>query len=178
MRISIAALALLATAACRAPAPETPSEPVVTDAHIAGIVLTANTADILYAEMALAKSANEDVRTFARMMTSDHSAVNDQLRDLLVRLQVDPLMNTIAFDLRDDAEVKRLTLRDFEGFAFDSAYAANEVKYHTTVLGAIDDVLIPAAEHPDVKALLEAVRPAIAAHLEHARTLASKATVR
>lgn len=150
----------------------------MTDAHIAGIVLTANTADILYAEMALAKSENEDVRTFARMMQSDHGAVNNQLRDLLLRLGVDPLMNNIAFDLRDDAEVKRLTLRDFEGFAFDSAYAENEVKYHTTVLGAIDDALIPNAQHPDVKALLEAVRPAVAAHLEHARELATKTTVR
>lgn len=177
MRTTIIALALLA-AACRGPAPETPAEPAVTDAHIAGIVLTANTADILYAEMALAKSANEDVRAFARMMKSDHSAVNDQLRELAQRLQVDPLMNTIAFDLRDDAEVKRLTLRDLEGFVFDSAYASNEVKYHTTVLGAIDDVLIPAAQHPDVKALLADVRPAIAAHLRHARELASKATVR
>lgn len=178
MRKLTFSLLVLATAACRAPAPEPPSQPVLTDAHIAGIVLTANTADILYAEMALAKSDNPDVRAFARMMKSDHSAINDQLRELAMRLRVDPLMNEIAFDLRDDAEVKRLTLRDLEGFAFDSAYAVNEVNYHTTVLGAIDSVLIPAAEHPEVKALLEAARPAVAAHLEHARELSAKTAVR
>lgn len=169
---------LLAAAACRAPAPEPPAAPAITDAQIAGIVMTANTADILYADMALAKSGREDVHAFARMMKSDHGAVNEQLGGLLARLGVSPELNEIAFDLRDDAEVKRLTLRDLEGFAFDSAYAANEVSYHTTVLGAIDDALIPAAQHPDVRALLVEVRPVIAAHLRHAQALAAKTTVR
>ncbi|MBA3855175.1 MAG: hypothetical protein C0503_12235, partial [Gemmatimonas sp.] len=94
------------------------------------------------------------------------------------RLGVTPVMNGVAFNLRDDAETKRLTLRDFEGAAFDSAYAANEVTYHTTVLGAIDNALIPSAQNAELKALLVAVRPAVAAHLDHARELAAKVSRR
>ena len=90
------------------------------------------------------------------------------------RLGVTPVMNSVAFDLRDDAETKRLRLRDLEGFAFDSAYAANEVAYHTTVLGAVDAALIPSAQNAELKALLVAVRPAFVAHLNHARELSSK----
>jgi putative membrane protein len=160
--------------ACRTPRSESPAPEAVTDANIAAIVVTANTADILYAEMALAKSQDADVRAFANMMKKDHESVNEAATALVTRLGVTPEMNTIAFDLRDDAETKRLTLRDFEGFAFDSAYAANEVAYHTTVLGAIDGVLIPSAANAELKALLEQVRPAVAAHLEHAKTLAGK----
>lgn len=177
MRISLrfVALALLLIgAACRGARPAASAPDRISDANIAAIVVTANTADILYAEMALAKSQDADVRAFATMMKKDHESVNEAATALVTRLGVTPEMNGIAFDLRDDAETKRLTLRDFEGFAFDSAYAANEVTYHTTVLGAIDEALIPSAQHPELKALLVEVRPAVAAHLEHAKMLAAK----
>jgi putative membrane protein len=145
----------------------------LSDANIAAVVVTANDADILYAEMALAKSQDSDVRDFATMVKKDHESVNEAAAALVRRLGVTPEMNTLAFDLRDDAETKRLTLRDFEGFSFDSAYAVNEVSYHETLLGAIDDALIPSAQHAELKALLVQVRPAVAAHLEHARRLAA-----
>lgn len=170
--VSLFAVAVLSLACVRR-APETPA-PAITDANIAAIVVTANTIDIQYAEMALAKSQTAAVREFAEMVKKDHQSVNEAAGALVARLGVTPEMNTIAFDLRDDAEVKRLTLRDFEGAAFDSAYAANEVTYHTTVLGAIDSALIPSAQNEELKALLVAVRPAVAAHLEHARTLANQ----
>jgi putative membrane protein len=174
--ITLASSLLLAlvVAACRGTPEAAPAPAAITDANIAAIVVTANTIDIQYADMALAKSQNADVRTFATMVKKDHESVNEAATALVTRLGVTPEMNTIAFDLRDDAEEKRLTLRDFEGFAFDSAYAANEIRYHTTVLGAIDGALIPSAQNAELKALLVQVRPAVAAHLDHARELAGK----
>lgn len=150
----------------------------LTDANIAAIVVAANNADILYADLALAKSADADVRGFATMVKKDHQSVNEAATALVTRLKVTPVDNQISFDLRDDAETKRLTLRELEGAAFDSAYAANEVSYHTTVLGAIDGALIPSAQNAELRELLIAVRPAVAAHLEHAQTLAAKKSVR
>ena len=170
--ISLAAVAFAALA-CRGAAPETPA-PAITDANIAAIVVTANTIDIQYADLALAKSQRAEIRAFAEMVKKDHQSVNEAAGALVTRLGVTPEMNSVAFDLRDDAETKRLTLRDLEGAAFDSAYAANEVTYHTTVLGAIDSALIPSAQNAELKALLVAVRPAVAAHLDHARELSTK----
>ncbi len=169
---SLVALALF-SAGCWWKAPEAPA-PAISDANIAAIVVTANTIDIQYADLALAKSQDAEVREFATMVKRDHQSVNETAGALVARLGVTPEMNTVAFDLRDDAETKRLTLRDLEGAAFDSAYAANEVAYHTTVLGAIDNALIPSAQNIELKALLVAVRPAVAAHLEHARELSAK----
>lgn len=150
----------------------------LTDANIAAIVVAANNADILYADMALAKSQDADVRSFATMVKSDHESVNRSATELVTRLKVTPVDNQISFDLRDDAETKRLRLRDLEGFAFDSAYAVNEVSYHTTVLGAIDAALIPSAQNAELKALLVQVRPAVEAHLGHAKQLAEQKAVR
>lgn len=171
-RITVALLLILASSACRSRGAASPA-PALTDANIAAVVVQANTADILYAEMALAKSQTLAVREFATMTKRDHESVNEAAAALLARLRLTPVDNTLSFDLRDDAETKRLTLRDFEGAAFDSAYAANEVSYHTTLLDAMDAALIPAASHPALRALLVSVRPAVAAHLEHAKTLAT-----
>lgn len=151
-----------------------PAAAALSDANIAAIVVAANNADIMYADLALAKSKDADVRSFATMTKKDHTSVNEAAVALVTKLKVTPVDNQVSFDLRDDADTKRLVMRDLEGFAFDSAYAANEVSYHTTVLGAIDGALIPSAKNAELKALLVAVRPAVAAHLEHARTLSTK----
>lgn len=175
LKTTIASLVLVLTAAACRSAPEAdPAPAAISDANIAAILMTANTIDMQYADVALAKSQNADVRTFATMVKKDHESVNEAATTLVTRLGVTPEMNTIAFNLRDDAEEKRLTLRDFEGLAFDSAYAANEIRYHTDVLTAIDDALIPSAQNAELRALLVAVRPAIAAHLDHARELARR----
>ncbi|MBX3174237.1 MAG: DUF4142 domain-containing protein [Gemmatimonadaceae bacterium] len=167
-------VAFVGSVGCRGAVAEAPAPDALTDANIAAIVVTANTADILYADMALAKSQTPAVRQFAQMVKTDHQSVNEAAGALVARLGVTPVMNTLAFDLRDDAETKRLTLRDFEGIAFDSAYAANEISYHQTVLDAIDQALIPGAQNAELKALLVQVRPAVAAHLEHARHLSAQ----
>lgn len=174
------ALALIpfALAACWSMRTGAPAPAALTDANIAAIVVAANTADILYADMALAKSQDPAVREFATMVKKDHESVNEAAVALVTRLGVTPVDNTISFDLRDDSETKRLILRDFEGFAFDSAYAANEVSYHVSVIEAIDTALIPNAQNAELRALLVSVRPAIVAHLEHARHLAARKTTR
>ena len=148
------------------------------DANIAAIVVAANNADIMYADQALAKTQDAEVRAFATMVKKDHEAVNEAAVALVTRLKVTPADNQLSFDLRDDAESKRLVFRDLEGFAFDSAYSANEVAYHRTLLGAIDGALIPSAQNAELRTLLVDVRPAVQAHLDHAVAMAATKTVR
>ncbi|HEX4935728.1 MAG TPA: DUF4142 domain-containing protein, partial [Gemmatimonadaceae bacterium] len=70
----------------------------LTDANIAAIVVAANNADILYADMALAKSQDADVRSFATMVKSDHESVNRSATELVTRLKVTPVDNQVSFD--------------------------------------------------------------------------------
>jgi putative membrane protein len=60
-------------------------------------------------------------------------------------------------------------LKTLKGAAFDKEYVGHEVAYHQAVLDAIDKTLIPSATNEELKALIVKVRPAIAAHLEHAK---------
>ena len=65
-------------------------------------------------------------------------------------------------------------MESLTGTAFDRAYVDREVAYHQAVLDALDQLLIPKAKNPDLRKLLSDVRPAVAAHLEHAKQLRSR----
>ncbi len=141
------------------------------DAQIASIVVTANQVDIDAGKLAASKSKDADVVAFGKLMVTDHTAVNKAAADLVKRLNVKPEDNPTSQSLKQEGDKNLASLRMLSGAAFDRAYVDHEVTYHQQVLDAIDKTLIPNAKNADLKALLEKTRPAIAAHLEHAKQL-------
>ena len=144
-----------------------------TDPQIAAIVVTANQVDIDAGKLAKAHSRNKDVKAFAQRMITDHTAVNKQASALVKKLKVKPEESDTSRSLKSAAKQTAGKMKGLKGAAFDKAYADNEVAYHQQVLDAIDKVLIPSAQNAELKGLLEKVRPAIAAHLDHAKMMAS-----
>jgi len=61
-----------------------------TDPQIAAIVVTANQVDIDAATLAKTKSHSKDVKEFAQLMITDHSAVNKSATELVQKLHVTP----------------------------------------------------------------------------------------
>lgn len=139
------------------------------DAEIAAIAVAANNIDIKYAEIAKEKSTNEEILNFANTMIEDHNAVISQAVDLVTELGVEPQPNSLSKKLNTDAEKTRAMLKKKYGKAFDKAYINNEVSYHKAIIGTVRDVLIPDTENRQLKDLLQAVLPALEAHLEHAK---------
>jgi putative membrane protein len=146
------------------------STPNLNDRDVAAIFLAANYTDVSYAQVALTpdRTKNPDVIAFANRMLADHGGLAKSAIDLFSLTDIAPRDNTISLDFRDESAAKRDTLRELTGRAFDSTYMANEVRYHTRLLGALDSLLIPAAKNKDLQVMLNRVRPAVAAHLEHA----------
>lgn len=144
------------------------STSTLTDAQIAAIVVGANTIDVEYGRLARSKSQAAEVRQFAESMISSHTAVNEQAAALASRLHLSPEENATSRELAAAAAAKRSELSGLSGSAFDRAYIANEIAFHEAVLEAIDKLLVPNARNSELKALIQAVRPAIAGHLEHA----------
>ena len=168
MKVSALILALgLAAAAPVAAAPAGS----LTDAQIASIVVTANQVDIDAGKAAAAKTTDPEVKKFAQLMVTDHTGVNKSATDLVTRLKVTPEDNETSQALKAGGAANLATLRPLSGEAFDKAYIDHEVAYHQQVLDAVDKTLIPNAKNAELKALLVKVRPAFAAHLEHARHL-------
>jgi len=167
---AVAVIALLLSAAACAllrPAPELRSTGL-TDANIAAMVLASNYTDISYAQLAPARAERQDVKDFAQLMLTDHTSVNGLVQDLLKKVDMTPVDNELSLDMRDESAAKRDTLRELSGYAFDSTYIENEVRYHTRFLASIDTLLIPRSHNNDLRGLLTKVRPAVAAHLAHA----------
>lgn len=167
-----------ATSGAAAAQPTTTSRPAtaraqgrLTDANIGAMVLALNNTDISYARLVPARSQRVDVTRFAERMLTDHTGVNQLVTNLLAKHDVTPEDNTASLDMRDESAEKRDLMRELSGFAFDSTYAENEVSYHRKFLAQLDNVLLPAARNADLKALLTAVRPAVASHLAHAEQL-------
>lgn len=140
----------------------------LTDGNIAAIVLALNNTDISYARLVPSRSERDDVKRFAERMLTDHTGVNALVNDLLMKLDFAPEDNVTSLDLRDESADKRDMMRDLTGYKFDSTYVENEVLYHQRFLERLDLMLMPRARSTELKGLLNAVRPAVAAHLAHA----------
>jgi putative membrane protein len=143
----------------------------LTDPEIASVAVTANQIDIDYAKIAAKKSKNAQVIEFAKTMEKDHGAVINQAVALVKKLGVTPKDNATSQSLNAQAVKTRKLLNSKSGKAFDKAYVDNEVAYHTAVINAVENVLIPAATNKELHDLLQSAVPLFKAHLEHAKML-------
>jgi putative membrane protein len=141
------------------------------DPQIAGIVVTANQIDVDAGKLAKSQSRDKEVQAFANQMITDHTAVNKQASALAQKLHVKPEDSDTSRALKSQAKEHMTKLRGLKGRDFDKAYVDHEVEYHQAVLNAIDQTLIPSAQNGELKDLITKVRPAIAAHLDHAKHL-------
>ncbi len=167
-KIAVALAASLFFVAASAQDKGGPSDP-----QIAGIVVAANQIDIDAGKLAKSNTKNKEVSKFAQQMITDHTAVNKQAGALAKKLGVKPEDSPTSKSLKAGAAENTKNLKGLKGAAFDKAYVDHEVAYHQQVLDAIDKVLIPSAKNADLKDLIVKVRPAIAAHLDHAKMIQS-----
>jgi putative membrane protein len=142
-----------------------------TDRQIAAIVVTANQVDIDAGKLAQGKAASKGVKDFAKLMITDHTAVNKSATELVHKLKVTPEDNPTSQSLKHGGDENIANLKKLKGSAFDRAYVDHEVAYHQAVLDALDKTLIPNAKNEELKALMVKVRPAFVAHLEHAKSM-------
>jgi putative membrane protein len=104
-------------------------------------------------------------------MIRDHTGVNAKAAALAKKLGVTPADNAVSQSLRAGEKTVAAQLSKLSGAAFDRAYMDREVAYHQAVIDAVDQVLVPQTQNAELKALLVQVRPALVAHLEHAKSL-------
>jgi len=151
----------------------TPAAPKLDDATIVGIFDSANTFDIEASQLALQKSKNADVRKLATQFMNDHKTVRQQGRDLAKKLNVTPTPPASS-PLGQQHAAAMADLNGKTGADFDKAYAANEVKYHQTVIDAVTGTLLPAIQNTELKDFVQKVAPAFQAHLQAAQLLQTK----
>jgi putative membrane protein len=144
-----------------------------TDPQIVGIVEAANQIDINYAKLAMSKAKDKQVKDFAQLMITDHSAVQKAVRDLAAKLDVTPADSETSNSLKTQAQQITQKLRGLKGKEFEKAYVDNEVAYHQAVTNANKTVLIPNAQNAELKSALQGAEPLFEGHLLHAQHVQS-----
>jgi putative membrane protein len=128
---------------------------------------------INYAEMAKSKAKDKRVKDFAQQMITDHSAMQNSMRDLAAKLNVFPVDGQTSNSLKKQAQQTMLKLHRLKGKEFDKAYIDNEVAYHQRIINATKTVLIPNAQNAELKKALQDAEPLFESHLQHAQQVQS-----
>ena len=143
----------------------------LTDAQVVATVLAFNNADVSFARIAASRARNAQVRAYATRMLTDNASVHQYAMEMITRTDITIEDNATTLDLREISAERRDRLRAVPDAEFDAAYISGEAAYYEAVLVHFDRFLVPASRDPELKKLVAAVRPVVAAHLAQAEQI-------
>jgi putative membrane protein len=158
------------TARANAP-PPAPVPPALTDGQIVGIVQLANQAEINDGKQASSRATSGMVKSFARMMVTDHEQMHKETGKLADSLKMSEDDSPAKQRMSKAADAEFDSLKSLKGAAYDKAYIDAAVSDHQQVLSVLDKDLIPGAVNPSLKTALQAARGKVAAHLAKAQDI-------
>jgi len=125
--------------------------------------------EVKSSQLALNRSKNADVRTFAQQMVDDHSKAGDALKATLPQSTVAP--STIKEDTLDDKHQKMLDkLRNASDKEFDTDYVRAQRKAHDEAVGLFKDYA-KAGDDPSLKAFAAQTLPTLQQHQKMVQNL-------
>jgi putative membrane protein len=144
----------------------------LTDPNIVALLDEANKADSAGGAFAVGKATSPGVKSFAKMMMSEHHALRVQGEALAKKLNVTPEAPTDD-PVKTAGSSEMAALHSAAKGAFDSTYIDQEVTIHKAVLDlankAHDDT-----KTDELKKLIESAKPIIQKHLDRAEELQKK----
>ena len=153
------ALAFVNAASAQAPVAKADADRLVAIAQ-------ANMAEVAAGKIALEKSSNADVKSFAQMMIDDHSKGLEETKKVAAAKNV-----TLPSEPDDAHKKMAAALQKLSGAAFDKEYVAKAgVADHTKVHAALKQD-IASAKDPEIKGLAAKLEPTVAHHGEMAKKL-------
>ena len=171
-RLALAASLAVLLSACTttmAPIPGATSEE-----DMAAILMTNDEAEIAQGQAASTRATREEVRSFAQMLVTDHTAGLANMRDFFNREGVNAATgNAIAETLRANSQTSITNLGTYTGADFDRAFMQHQVDAHSWALNTVETAFLPSARTPEMRSMLTAKRAALAAHLDRARQILS-----
>jgi putative membrane protein len=154
-------LFMAAAAFCTAALADITAEDFIDEASSKGV------AEIETARLALQKGQSAEVRQFAQQMINDHTAANNELKQIAQRKNL---------KVADEAELmnkaKAFILKQRDGESFDEAYANNQVVAHEQTIEVFREG--SRSQDADIKAFADKTLPKLEKHLQMARELQNR----
>jgi putative membrane protein len=122
-------------------------------------------AEVAMGKLALQKSSNDDVKTFAQKMVDDHTAMGQDVQTVAKELNVNLPDGLMGGDKKEYAKLQTLS-----GPAFDKEYMAFMLKDHKKDLADFKSENA-STQNPQIKDLTSKGASIIQGHLEMAMTV-------
>ncbi len=140
----------------------------MTDQHFVDMAAQTDMLEAHLGQMAANQAASADVKTFAEMLVTDHTADYQQLTALAAK---DSL--TVPTALNAEHNKMIAPFEKLKGAAFDSRYIHTMIAGHTEAIGVYTKESTD-AQNADVKAYASATLPTLQKHLDGAKNLQKK----
>lgn len=145
-------------------------------ANIASMVGLTNAGEIGAAQIAVDKATNGDIKAFAKMMITDHQAMQKSLDSLAQAKHLTPTPPAQADQQRQTNDQTLAQLNGApKGKEFDSAYITSQVDAHQKALADVQS-FAGATSDQDLRALLEQASTKVKAHLDRAQQIQTSST--
>ncbi|MEI6535020.1 MAG: DUF4142 domain-containing protein [Verrucomicrobiaceae bacterium] len=125
-------------------------------------------AEVKLAGLGVQKAVNTDVKTFAKMLVTDHSQANTELKSLATTKGVEL---SAVIDPKHATTFQ--TLEKYSGPEFDKQFLADIISDHKTCVSNFEEAS-KNAKDGDVKAFADKMIPTLKAHQAKAEELSSK----
>lgn len=135
-------------------------EPVFPEDQAIGVLHAISDAELAMARVARTVSRNDAILAYNNVMLADYQGI----KDLFSRPAAE---NQLSAAIRSAGDSIAQALGSLSG-GFNNTYIEEQVKAHQQTLAVLDTAIIPSARDTAIRALLEQVRPTIAAHLQRA----------
>ena len=134
----------------------------VEDAAIGGM------AEVELGKLASTKAANAEVKKFGQMMVTDHTAANNQLKELAGKKGW-----KLPTEVDSSHKATADNLRNLVGADFDKEYVDDMVDDHETDVKAFQDKANNATD-PELKAFAQKTLPVLQKHLDAIKAIQAK----
>jgi len=124
--------------------------------------------EVQLGQLAQDKANNQRVKDFGTMMIHDHSAANDQVKQLAAQRNL-----TLPGDLSSQHQNTKASLMKKQGSAFDKAYIDDMVKGHQDAIKKFETTLDNTHDQ-QVKDFINNTLPTLKMHLDSAKAIQKK----
>jgi putative membrane protein len=127
-----------------------------------------NLAEVEASKLALRKSQNEKIKSFAQRMVADHTSASNQLKDVARSKQI-----AVPAELDSDHQKALDKLGSLSGTDFDAAYTLRMQEDHEAAVALFTAASDDDSIDPELKALARKVLPILRSHSADAGRLGS-----
>ena len=149
------------------------AQPPMSDANILSAVTMANAGEVSAGELAGTRARNADVKAFARMMVTEHQAMQKDGDRIAAAASLQPQAAASADSIQRAATASLDSLKALSGADFDRAYMAAQVRDHQNTLTALQRMAND-AQNAELKAMLQGAIPKVQQHLDRATEIHGK----